>query len=150
MNTAVLLFILLLVPPRSLPAAHGECRVSRRTNDQPTGSSLGHPYGNGRLWVGVWPEGSVVFKRGGPGRIHPDGSLSMKFPWWRAVRGRLTISGRRTDAEAKTLTARIPDGYGEIGFQSTMITFPSEGCWEVTGQAGDASLTFVTRVVRLR
>ena len=28
---------------------------------------------------GLWPEGTVVFRPGGPGEIFPDGSLSMKF-----------------------------------------------------------------------
>ncbi|HEV8254480.1 MAG TPA: hypothetical protein VGQ78_06980 [Vicinamibacteria bacterium] len=128
------------------PAA---CDVSRPTNDQPRGASLGRPYGNGRLWVGLWPNGVVVFKRAGPGRINPDGSLTMKFAWWRAVRGRLEITGRRKDAAAPPLTARIPAGYGETGFQSTGLTFASEGCWEVTGRVGAATLTFVTRVVKL-
>jgi len=32
--------------------------------------------------------------------------------------------------------------------QPTELIFPTEGCWEVTGRVGDASLTFVTLVVR--
>jgi hypothetical protein len=40
---------------------------------------------------GLWPEGTVVFRPGGPGEILPDGSLSMKFGWTRGegLRGRL-------------------------------------------------------------
>jgi hypothetical protein len=41
----------------------------------------------------------------------------------------------------------VPDGYGDSGFQSSGITLPSEGCWQVTGRVGDASLTFVTLVL---
>lgn len=75
-----------------------------------------------------------------------DGSLDMKFPWWRAVRGRLTITGRRLDGPADPLRARVPEGYGETGFQASGIIFPSEGCWKITGRAGDAELTFVLEV----
>jgi hypothetical protein len=72
----------------------------------------------------------------------------MKWPWWRGVRGELSIEGRRLDGEAESLGAEIPEGYGLSGFQPSGILFPSEGCWEVTGTVGDASLTFVTLVVK--
>jgi hypothetical protein len=104
-------------------------------------------YGNGRLWTTLWPNGTVEFRPGGPGFVESDGSRSMKFPWWRAVRGKLTITGRRLDASAPPLHAHIPEGYGDTGFQSTALIFPTEGCWEVTGSVGDATLTFVTRVI---
>jgi len=76
----------------------------------------------------------------------------MKFGWTRGegVRGKLKIHGRRLDAAAPPLRARIPDGYGETGFQATALIFPTEGCWEVTGEVGETRLTFVTRVVRVR
>ena len=106
-------------------------------------------YGNGMLsvWLG-WPDGTVVFKPGGAGFVLPDGSLSMKFGWERGVRGALVIDGHRLDAPAPPLRANIPRGYGDIGFQSTALIFPTPGCWEVTGHVGDARLTFVTRVVK--
>jgi hypothetical protein len=106
-------------------------------------------YGNGALWTALWPKGTVVFRPGGSGFVLPDGSLSMKFPWVRGARGKLTIHGRRLDAPAPPLRARIPEGYGDTGFQSTALIFPTEGCWEVTGKVGEASLTFVTRVVKV-
>ena len=66
----------------------------------------------------------------------------MKFPWWRGagLRGKLTIHGRRRDAAAPPLLADIPNGYGDPGFQATALVFPTEGCWEVTGQVADTSL----------
>jgi hypothetical protein len=99
----------------------------------------------------LWPEGTVVFRPGGPGEILPDGSLAMKFGWTRGegLRGKLKIHGRRLDASAPPLRARIPDGYGGTGFQATALIFPTEGCWEVTGEVGETRLTFVTRVVRI-
>jgi len=104
------------------------------------------------LHAGLSPDGTIVFAPGGPGSIDPDGSLAMKFPWWRegGLRGKLKIHGKRLDAQAPPLRASIPEGYGNTGFQSTALIFPTEGCWEVTGEVGDKSLTFVTRVVRYR
>ena len=32
-------------------------------------------------------------------------------------------------------------------FQVSGITFPTDGCWEITGRLGDASLNFVVLVV---
>jgi len=96
-----------------------------------------------------WPNGTVVFKPGGPGFVLTDGSLSMKFAWHRGVRGALTIDGRRLDGPAPPLRAQIPAGYGDIGFQPTGLNFPTPGCWEVTGHVGAASLTFITRVVKI-
>ena len=32
-------------------------------------------------------------------------------------------------------------------FQGSMLIFPTTGCWEITGHAGNASLTFVTEVL---
>jgi hypothetical protein len=96
-----------------------------------------------------WADGTVVFKPDGPGFVLPDGSLSMKFGWQRGVRGALTIDGRRLDAAAPALRASIPRVYGDIGFQPTALIFPTPGCWEVTGHVGTASLTFITRVVKI-
>lgn len=107
-------------------------------------------YGTKALSVSIAaPDGTVVFKPGGAGFVLPDGSLSMKFGWQRGVRGALTISGRRLDATAPPLRASIPAGYGDIGFQATGLIFPTTGCWEVTGRVNNASITFITRVVKI-
>jgi hypothetical protein len=109
-------------------------------------------YGNPQLSLGpfgLWRDGTVVFKPGGAGFITGDGSLGMKFGWQRGVRGHLTIDGRRLDGSAPPLRAVVPNGYGQIGFQATSLVFSTPGCWEVTGHVGDASLTFVTRVMKV-
>ncbi len=126
------------------------CPVTRPNGKAPPGVGPS-PYfhGNGALWTVLWPDSRVVFSPGGSGFVLPDGSLSMKFPWWRGVRGKLTIRGRRLDAPAAPLRASIPEGYGDTGFQATALIFPTEGCWEVTGKVGNSSLTFVTLVVKL-
>ena len=129
------------LPPCPVTAPNG----STPPGEQPSPDQ----HGNGQIWTGLWPEGKVVFEPGGPGQILPDGSLAMKWWWWRGIEGQLTIEGRRLDAPAPPLQADIPEGYGEIGFQAAGLIFPSEGCWEVTGRVGEAELTFVTLVVQM-
>jgi hypothetical protein len=64
------------------------------------------------------------------------------------VRGKLAITGQRLDASAPPLTASIPSGYGMRGFQPSGISFPTEGCWRVTGIVGGEKLTFVTLILK--
>lgn len=149
--------VTLIDPPPSLPSVSPtndpSCPVTIANRSTPPGERPNHlQHGNGTLWTELWLEGKVLFRPGGPGQVLPDGSLSMKFPWWRGegVRGVLTIQGRRLDATAPSLSADIPEGYGDSGFQASGIIFPSEGCWEVTGKASNAELTFVTLVVKAR
>jgi len=132
------------------------CRVTIGRKAPTLASQLfgaGSAHWSGNLYVGgLWPDGTIVFQDGGPGSIEADGSMGMKFGWFRGegVRGKLNIHGKRLDGPAPPLRAHIPEGYGETGFQATGVIFPTEGCWEVTGEAGVASLTFVTRVVRVK
>lgn len=107
--------------------------------------SAGVNHGNGRLFVSLWQDGEVVVPLTSVG---PNGEIQAKFPWWRSVRGRLRITAARLDADAPSATAHIPSAYGNRGFQSTMVTFPTTGCWRVTGRVGlTARLSFVTLVV---
>jgi hypothetical protein len=134
------------------PAATGApaCPVTKPNGSMPPGERPSPDFhGNGALWTMLWPEGRVVFRPGGSGFVLLDGSLSMKFPWWRGIRGKLTIQGRRLDAPAPPLRARIPEGYGDIGFQATGLIFPTPGCWEVTGLVSGNRLTFITEVVKI-
>lgn len=102
-------------------------------------------HGNGRLWVSLWQNGTVLAE---PGNVHPDGSIDAKFGWWRGVKGQLSITGRRLDGFAPRLRAYIPGGYGSRGFQSTQITFPTQGCWKVTGRVEGTKLIFITLVLK--
>ncbi len=122
-------------------AAPATCPVTLPNGWVAPGNDRGDTFhGNGRLWTALSPDGKALIA---PGK---DGSLGTKLPWWRAVRGRLSITGRRLDRPASPLRAWIPDGYGETGFQASAVYFPSEGCWEITGKAGDAELTFVVEI----
>jgi len=125
------------------------CPVTTPNGNMPPGERPSpHYHGNDALWTVLWPGGKIFIP---PDGVLPDGSMEMKFPWWRGpgVRGELTIWGRRLDAAAPPLRAHIPAGYDDTGVQASGIMFPSEGCWEVTGREGGASMTIVTLVVRI-
>ena len=142
-------------PPRPQPltrAAASRCpktiisRVAGPPGVSP--ADMGPPgmsaYGNGTLVVVLDVHGVIVASGD---MVNPDGSIGWKFPWWRLVYGHLAITGRRLDAPAAPLASFVPDGYGDIGFQASGVTFPSEGCWQVTGTIAHTSLTFVTLVI---
>jgi hypothetical protein len=132
-----------LVAQQTPKPASFECPVSQPN----TPGQL--EYKNEFLGTALWPDGTVIFKPGGPGFVEEDGSLEMKFPWTRYVKGQLTIDGHRLDGSAPPLRAHIPPGYGDTGFQSTALIFPTPGCWEVTGHVGNRHLIFLTRVVKI-
>jgi hypothetical protein len=118
--------------------------VTIPNSKKPDAPGSGVNHGDGKLWVALWEDGRVVPKRD---QVQPDGSIDMKFGWYRAVKGKLTITGRRLDASAPPLSAVVPDGYGDIGVQSSGIIFPTPGCWEVSGHVGSETLTFITQVI---
>ncbi len=97
-------------------------------------------HGNGKLWTVLPTDGKLLVTP------EKDGSLHTKLAWWRGVCGRLIITGRRSDAPAGPMRSSVPLGYGDAGFQASGVYFPSEGCWEITGRVGDATLTFVVEV----
>jgi hypothetical protein len=152
----VLAMLAVAGPRQGHPLAHAAvsktlCAVTEANGVAASGQPP-DPFVHGTAALSVilgWPDGTVTFKPGGPGFVLKDGALSMKFPWYRGVRGQLTIVGHRLDATAPALRASVPSGYGDIGFQSTALIFPTPGCWEVTGSVGKEELTFVTRVVKI-
>ena len=105
------------------------------------------------LFTQVWPGGKAIFSPNGPGEKKRDGSLAMKWVWYRTLPGDVVIGGRRLDAPGLPMPDQvlrgIEDGYGETGFHPSTLVFPGEGCWEVTARVGEASLTFVTLVVKI-
>ena len=111
-------------------------------------------YGNQLLAVafGLWPNGTVVFKPGGPGFQTREGFLAMKFGWTLAREGTLQVTGHRLDGEALPLRASIGSAVEPPNFKPSYLIFPTPGCWQVDAQiAGvtDSRLTFVTRVVKI-
>jgi hypothetical protein len=123
-------------------AAVDPCPITRPNGSKPPGPTFGAEFhGNGSIWIGLWHSNVVVWD------AEPGGTITVKFGWWRGAHGKVRIEGRRLDAPGPPLVGHVPDGYGDSGFQSSGITFPSAGCWQVTGHVGEASLTFVTLVL---
>lgn len=147
--TLVFGFVLATSLPTVAAAAEPECPVTPPNGVRYAADPPGGNFGNDALVTHLWSGGRIVFRPRGPGFVLADGALSMKFGWWRLGKGQLTIEGRRLDAPAPPMRARIPSGYGDTGFQSTALIFPTPGCWEVTGRLGQRTLTFVTLVEKI-
>ncbi len=111
--------------------------------------TAGGIYGNDSLHAVLPANGTFVFVPGGAGFTDRDGALGIKFGWFRHKAGTLYVGGRRLDGEAARARAYISDGYGDEGFQTTYMVFPTPGCWEITGGVGEARLSFVLRVEKI-
>jgi hypothetical protein len=150
-------------PAPLLQDAIASCKVVRPNTPSPFSDfSNGLVYGNddGTLFTIPMSDGKVTFRPGGSGSIEPDGSLAIKWPWYRNnIKGQVVVEGHRLDAPAPTLRAvmgccRDRDTafpgccYGNTGFVASVLYFPTEGCWEVIGRLGSHSLTFVTLVIK--
>jgi hypothetical protein len=106
----------------------------------------GSAHGDDSLWVGgLWPDGIVAVS---DDFVETDGSIGMKFGWWRIDSGDLVITGRRLDGSSPPLAADVVETEADAGFVASRVYFPTEGCWEVTGSLDDVQLTFVTFVIR--
>jgi hypothetical protein len=160
-----LLFVTLLAGLFAFPTAGGAfptlpasiCPVSTPVEPEELPRALQSPlatdyFGAGDLWTVLWPDGRLVFEPGGPGFVLADGALGMKWPWIPFVEGDLSVTGKRLDGASAPLRfetpglATVPSGYQ---FYPSYLIFPTPGCWEVTGQVGTATLTFVTRVIQI-
>jgi hypothetical protein len=136
--------------PDNSAAAADTCSVTAPNGTRVPWASMSRTpfdHGNSAISTTLWPDGTVVVRPNGPGEVLSDGSLRMKFLWFKRP-GAMTIDGRRLDAGAPPLRANVSHHFDREDFQPSSLIFPTEGCWEVTSRVGDASLTFVTRVVK--
>ena len=127
-----------------MPPATETCPV---TVPKPGPSRWGN-YGNGLLSTGLPRDGVLVARR------DPDGTLFDKLGWLpHGFTGVLTVRGERLDATSPPMRVlSVNWGYASIGPASrgswaSAVTFPSEGCWRITGRVRDVSLIYVVRVV---
>jgi hypothetical protein len=113
---------------------------------------------------GVWRHGTDAFGVFLPpdGRWHgmaAEQHFRNKVFWYRAgydgriePRPNLVVHGRRLDGSAPpVLISQATNAHHEdFGGWSmlTMVEFPDAGCWELTGQYGRDSVSFVVRVDR--
>lgn len=110
------------------------------------------PYRPTAPWAGSFWYGTHLLWTQVPG----DGTWSgptQKVFWWREGYSwkedptpQLTVTGRRLDAPAPTLSASTATNAFAEDIQSAMLVgvdFPTSGCWEITGKVADAELSFV-------
>ena len=71
----------------------------------------------------------------------------IKTAWFRSPRAELKVSGRRLDADASPMQITFPpaDSYRHR-FTPSSITFPTEGCWEITAKVDQHEARFVLTV----
>lgn len=74
------------------------------------------------------------------------GSDGMKVQWRVPIVRELTVVGHRLDGSAPPLEFSTPPGGYLGGFTPSMMVFPTEGCWEVTGRIPTQELRFVVYV----
>lgn len=107
-------------------------------------------YGSDALWTMLPLDGTW---RGLP---FSDNGYTQKTFWWQQgydwqadPQPDLTVTGKRLDASAPPLLASgATNGYNpDLGsFMLVGVDIPTDGCWEITGQAGDQSLSFIVWV----
>ena len=138
-------------PPESCPAT-----VSQDPPFNPPSpySELVHEgyfwYGSNELWVAL-PQDGVWHSL--PQDEHGYGQ---KLPWWREgyvwdeePEPPLVVRGERLDGESPPLEASSANGSYAEDMGSAMImgmNLPTLGCWRITGQYGEAELSFVVWV----
>ncbi len=109
-------------------------------------------YGNAKIAVALSPtDGKLVAGRlrsgGSRATINTDGSIYAKYGWWRAGSAKPVITGWLVTDPRRHLRASVPGGYGG-GFQATGLTFPTTGCWRVTGLFAGSRLAFTVLVTK--
>jgi hypothetical protein len=114
----------------------------------------GFNYGNAQLrahlnWKNGWLKAGMLPDGGSTATVNADGSIRTKQGWWRGPRGKLVISGRRLDGPPSAWRMNTSTFYGDQGFIPVIVTFPTTGCWRVTGILGTAKLTYVVRVTKV-
>ena len=104
-------------------------------------------YGSNSLWVAL-PQNGVWSSL-----PHDAHGYTQKIPWWREgyvwneePEPSLTVTGERLDTKAPPIEASQANGAYADEFGSAMMmdaSFPSSGCWKITGKYRDAELSFV-------
>jgi hypothetical protein len=104
-------------------------------------------YGNGFLSTAVSTDGGLVAQR------QDDGTLFTKLGWLprKGFTGLLTVRGERLDAPAAPMRVLgVHWGHNTStgrGSWASALTFPTEGCWRISGRVGDIALSYVVRVI---
>jgi len=150
-----------LISPSVAPAlqsSQAACPITRAPQPPfipPPPYSITAP--SSQIWFG-WPALWTAITSSGtwPGLPDESGSYVQKVFWWRdgydwrsEPTPQLSITGVRIDGPAKPLEASpATNAFGtDIGSSMlVLIHIPTSGCWTITGQYKDASLSFVVWV----
>jgi hypothetical protein len=92
--------------------------------------AAGVNHGNTKLWTAMWPGGVI---KNDPDYVDKDGSIHVKFGWWRGISARLSIQGRRLDASVPPLGLRSRTAW-RPWLPASGVIFPTGGYWEITGK----------------
>ncbi|MCA1668195.1 MAG: hypothetical protein LC793_12530, partial [Thermomicrobia bacterium] len=139
------------VPPASCPITHPAQPPFIPPSPYPP--TPPPPYAN-QFWSGTAMLWTMLGTDGTWGRLpYANGSYTQKILWWRQgydwqtePEPQLTVTGRRLNAPAPPLAAtRASNGFrDDIGsFGVVGVDIPTQGCWEITGQAASTELRFV-------
>ena len=109
-----------------------------RPPDPNTASFSSRWYHGDGIWVALAPPYEGRWYAGEP---------ALKVLWYSELAGELRITGRRLDAPGAVLSAEVPSGYQDVGYQPSSILVPEPGCWEITGSVGEQTLRVVAEVL---
>jgi hypothetical protein len=106
-------------------------------------------HGNGFLSVTLPANGVLAMIR------EPDGTFFNKLGWLpkKGFGGELEVRGDRLDAPGRLRVLQVSWGHVFVngvrgrGSWRSAVTFPSEGCWRLTGRVADISLSYAVEVV---
>lgn len=155
---ALLLFCLFALAGCAPESAQAACPVtsapqppfvpSDDTPETPPGDLFW--FGSPSLWTALPPDGAW------PALPHDEHGLVQKSVWWREgyvafeeTQPDLVVSGRQIDGPA-TFREDGPATHGVSAdsgqFMLMGISIPAAGCWEITGQYRDETLSYVVWV----
>lgn len=116
------------------------CGLTEPIPDEPPSDPHASSFGRGPWYINsnrtIWAD---------PWHPWTASSKGVKVLWIRPAGEPLAVEGRRLDGAAPPLAALVPCCYPWT-YQSTRLTFPSEGCWEIAATAGTEKLTFTVAV----
>jgi hypothetical protein len=144
MNEALLSAVIALgvAAPATATKASPACRVTEATQAKPPDDPNADPFGYGPWQINqdrtIWATWGMDALKAGP--------KGNKVLWIRPAGTQVAVSGRRLDASAPPMEAKLPCCY-PTGFQASGLIFPSAGCWQIDAVAGKNKLTFITLVV---
>ena len=140
-----------LRPPDTCPVTRPPAEVFSAPAGYPNlGDSAWFLFGTEKLWTKLPASGVYVTIQHADGYFNKHVWWSTSYDWHAGPRPELAITARRLDSS----TVSPPPIRGNPSFTTDLgsfymsgPTFPSKGCWEVTGQLGLEKLAFVVWVV---